>query len=186
MGTAATASSAVARRTASPSPSPSSSVLPPIRRRAASAMEMARGGEPEPEPEPRQRTGVGACPGPGVERLIEMAMGDVAPDLRPALQAVPCVRQAVVLQCVYYAHMFFVLRERAIKRRIRLEKKRKRTLSATFAGAEERQVQPETPAYPWATFTHRRAWCDVAVGRGARCAVAVALRRTRTWPSARR
>ena len=35
--------------------------------------------------------------------------------------------------------MFFVLREKAIQRRIRIEKKKKRTLSATFTGQEERQ-----------------------------------------------
>jgi hypothetical protein len=74
-----------------------------------------------------------------LQDLIRLAMLDVAPTLQPSLRAMEPVQQAIVLQCVYYAHMFFVLREQAIKRRIKLEEQKKKSLSGTFEGAEERQ-----------------------------------------------
>jgi hypothetical protein len=74
-----------------------------------------------------------------VENLIAMVMDDAAADLQPSLRAMEPVQRVVVLHCIYYAHMFLVLREKAVKRRIRIEQKKKKKLAGTFEGQEERQ-----------------------------------------------
>ena len=73
------------------------------------------------------------------EGIIDLAMADAAPDMQASLRAMEPTQRVVILQCIYYAHMFLVLRERALKRRIKLEKKKKKKLSGTFEGAEGRQ-----------------------------------------------
>eukprot|EP01048_Picozoa_sp_COSAG05_P011845 COSAG05_NODE_1145_length_5733_cov_3.986865_3_plen_525_part_00 len=79
------------------------------------------------------------CGETGDEILLKMCFDDLKPEIAKPMRAMEPALQALVLQCVYYAHMFFVLREKAIQRRIRIEKKKKRSLSSTFAGQEERQ-----------------------------------------------
>ena len=74
-----------------------------------------------------------------VENLIDMAMEDAVADLQPSLRAIDPVQRVVVLHCIYYAHMFLVLREKALKRRIRIEQKKKKKLSGSFEGQEDRQ-----------------------------------------------
>lgn len=74
-----------------------------------------------------------------VEALINMVMEDASPDLLPSLRAMEPVQRVVVLHCIYYAHMFLVLREKALKRRVRIEQKKKKKLSGTFEGQEDRQ-----------------------------------------------
>jgi hypothetical protein len=74
-----------------------------------------------------------------VDSLITMAIEDAIPDLAPSLRAMEPVQRVVVLQCIYYAHMFLVLREKALKRRVRIEQKKKKKLSGTFEGQEDRQ-----------------------------------------------
>jgi hypothetical protein len=74
-----------------------------------------------------------------VEALISMVIEDASPDLLPSLRAMEPVQRVVVLHCIYYAHMFLVLREKALKRRVRIEQKKKKKLSGTFEGQEGRQ-----------------------------------------------
>ena len=74
-----------------------------------------------------------------VDNLISMVMQDATDDLQPSLRAMEPVQRVVVLHCIYYAHMFLVLREKALKRRVRIEEKKKKKLSGTFAGQEDRQ-----------------------------------------------
>eukprot|EP01050_Picozoa_sp_SAG11_P023298 SAG11_NODE_4645_length_1822_cov_2.436448_1_plen_192_part_00 len=75
----------------------------------------------------------------GFEALFEEAMADVDESLRGTLGAVSVAQRVVALQCIYYAHMFLVLREHALRRRLKLEKRRKKKLMANFAGSSERQ-----------------------------------------------
>jgi hypothetical protein len=44
-----------------------------------------------------------------------------------------------VLQCIYYAHMFLVLREHVLRRRVKDEQRKKREMMANFAGSADRQ-----------------------------------------------
>lgn len=74
-----------------------------------------------------------------VDSLISMVMHDAAADLQSSLRAMEPIQRVVVLHCIYYAHMFLVLREKALKRRIRIEQKKKKKLAGTFEGQEDRQ-----------------------------------------------
>ena len=71
--------------------------------------------------------------------LYQLALRDVDTDLRGTLAAATPSQKVVVLQCIYYAHMFLVLREHALMRRLKLERRRKKKLMATFAGSSDRQ-----------------------------------------------
>lgn len=71
--------------------------------------------------------------------LYELALRDIEPELQGTLAAATPSKKVVVLQCIYYAHMFLVLREHALMRRLKLERRRKKKLMATFAGGADRQ-----------------------------------------------